>query len=661
MSILKTNNTSILKLHEEGSDDFVPYDDPEDLFETLTFKHESQVQQAREQLSVKLKGGFDDSYYLRAIIRSNWSTLATDQFYEYFIHYVMRMFPTYNYHEWRQDMIYHFCMCWCDSKKEYATHGASNCQKTSTMAMCSCAFWLLMPEYISIYVTSPYKDASESGIWANIVEFYEEVSDTHDWVDREVDCRHIESRHVIRMNDQKYPRGFLRVVTSDKVGKLVGRKPKTLDKGALIFILDEAPEFRGLMCSSVLTLLMNLKSVRNMRAWASGNFARPDDLLGRISYPDRHGGYRSLNVDRDFGWTTIRGGIVRRYDGHYSPNVKAGFNRWDGLNTKEDLESLLADSHGIERSPGYMRFGRSFPVLEEEMWTILNSQMIAKANVHRQPMWFDDKQQIYGFCDPGWGGDPAAIIGVQRGKIYEGGDIKDHIHVFVLPETIPVEVPDLDEDDFETINAQIVDYCIKWCFKHRVQYSNFGFDGSMRSAIVQEFDKRANRSNGRFRAIDNLGKPSDKDAQRIADGWKKGYAQKGGGGLRLASDLYVDFNTEQHFDIQYLMVHSQITSPDARYTDKAFDQLCNRMWDFRGNKKKIQTKKDYKEKNQGISPTESDILVGAVQMAIMRRFGFGAIQAARGNLNSNAAYSLSEKTKKVLDSGRIPGKLNRRF
>ncbi len=105
MSILKTNNTSILKLHEEGSDDFVPYDDPEDLFETLTFKHESQVQQAREQLSVKLKGGFDDSYYLRAIIRSNWSTLATDQFYEYFMHYVMRMFPTYNFHEMLQDMI----------------------------------------------------------------------------------------------------------------------------------------------------------------------------------------------------------------------------------------------------------------------------------------------------------------------------------------------------------------------------------------------------------------------------------------------------------------------------------------------------------------------------------------------------------------------------
>lgn len=256
-------NPSDYKIVTDG--EFSPVDDPEELFKYLEGKFKKAVRQSISQMSSYGKSGYEESFYVRQIIRSNFKEMDTSTLYMWIFYYMNLLYPEMSFNPWRQDMMYHWCKCWAEDYKEYSTHGASGCNKTSSMAMIAVAVWTIDPEYISIYVTSPYRQASESGIWSNITEQYEVLYEENTWIAKEVNSRHVETSHIIKLNDKRFPRGFIKIATVDQVGMMVGRKPKDVTRGGLFFIVDEAPEFKRRSKKSVLTLLQNLKSVDNMR------------------------------------------------------------------------------------------------------------------------------------------------------------------------------------------------------------------------------------------------------------------------------------------------------------------------------------------------------------------------------------------------------------
>ena len=99
----------------------------------------------------------------------------------------------------------------------------------------------------------------------------------------------------------------------------------------------------------------------------------------------------------------------------------------------------------------------------------------------------------------------------------------------------------------------------------------------------------------------------------------------------------LNFVTEMHFSLAATIQAGQLRG--AGMIDTAVAQLVRRGWSNTGAKKQIQTKVEYKKMNQGRSPDDSDVLIGAHEIAV--RMGF------RSNIKrtvSSAGSNLSPLT-----------------
>lgn len=553
---------------------------------------------------------------------------------DHFIRWMQYLWPDMDFDPWRIDMIKGFIYCKRNRKKEYCLHGASNCRKTSTIAMILCALWWLNPKFTTIYITSPYKEASETGLFSAVVEVYQEAKERHPWLEGE----YMPSKFSIRLDQSRYPRSFIRVATVDALGKMIGKKPKDPGKGMLIMACDEAPEFKPNTIKGFLKLLTNMKSLKNFMVIAAGNFAMVNDLLGILSEPALVHGYSSLIEEESSSWKTVRGGLVKRYNGEVSPNVILGYEKYEGINTEEYCREVESDGGG-KRSPDYYRFVLSFPVLDLDEFTILTIAKIQKNGGYKDPEWSGDTIVNYAFCDPGWGGDPCAIQKIQVGKAWfvneQTGErkLQHHIHIPEDKYEIKVKVPSATNDE-QPIEDQIVQQVKTWAFLNDVPHKNIGFDGSLRSGIVHAFASE----DPAFVPIDNLGTPTERNHGKFNPIWGKDKTSK---------DLYADYNTEQHFDVAGLVGSGQMTG--FQNVPEAVHNLTTRKWSWSGKKKKIEDKAEYKKSNRNKSPTGSDTLVGAVQMALRDGFAIGTKRSGRSFKHSTVAelYRRLEKKRRL--------------
>lgn len=85
------------------------------------------------------------------------------------------LFPSRIDHPWREKVLRAFHHCKVNGIKELMLLGSSNSTKTSTISDIIVELWLECPEATSIYITSPYKDATETGVWARVLEQFTEA------------------------------------------------------------------------------------------------------------------------------------------------------------------------------------------------------------------------------------------------------------------------------------------------------------------------------------------------------------------------------------------------------------------------------------------------------------------------------------------------------
>jgi hypothetical protein len=158
----------------------------------------------------------------------------------------------------------------------------------------------------------------------------------------------------------------------------------------------------------------------------------------------------------------------------------------------------------------------------------------------------------------------------------------------------PLDAPVTLEDQMAVMSGEYLKL-------HGVSRSNFGFDGSMRASVVQSIISILGTQ---VHAIDSSGTASD----RVGDltGHKK------------ASELYKNQVSEYWFNMAMVIQRGQFRG--ANMINAAINQLCRRKWNTVGTKKQIETKKDYKDANQGKSPNDADVLCGALEMAIRKGF-----------------------------------------
>ena len=537
------------------------------------------------------------------------------------------LFPSRTVHDWRERAIRSFYDAKIRNKKEIAWLGSSNSNKTGTMADLLLEIWWENPESTSIYITSPYEDATETGIWARIQEQFDEATGHHPWLPGKI----VPSKNSIIMYDRN-PLSFIKVVTVDAVGKLVGKKSKNFLEGIMIIAGDEMPEFKN-YGKALLDVLKNIRSVPNFYLLGAGNFADVNDLLGKIAEPDIEGGYESLDVDTDHEWDTVRGGIAIRFDGHRSPNIIAGKDYLPFVTSRAYLDDL-AKQEGGTRTPGYYRYGRSFPMLDFNEFTVTNAVKVKAGGAYEKLDWNSDAQTIGAHCDPGFGGDPCILTFWRFGDGYEFGQPLQAWELTEPPMTVPIEVGKVDPAGRDVIiDNQIAEYCKAELLKRRIPFNHFSFDGSMRSGIVQAMMRVIGVG---VVAID-AGGPATKRimsaVKQVVDPSEKQDKKK----IKTARDEFANFATEMHFAAASMIDSRQLRG--LQLSREAVTQLCTRRWRWSGKKREIEPKVSnehgarergwgYKLHSGGKSPNESDAIVGGIENA--RRLGFRLAGVAMG-------------------------------
>lgn len=531
------------------------------------------------------------------------------------------LFPSRVEHEWRERAMRSFYEAKIREKKEILWLGSSNSNKTGSMADLLLELWWEHPESTSIYITSPYEDATETGLWARILEQFDEATGLHPWLPGKVKA----SENMIVMYDRN-PLSFIKVVTVDKVGKLVGKKSKNFLEGIMIIAGDEMPEFKS-AGQALRDVLKNIRSVPNFYLLGAGNFADINDLLGVLAEPDIEGSYESLNVDYDQQWDTRRGGIAIRFDGHQSPNLRAGHDFLPFVTTKAYLADL-AKTEGGTRTPGYYRYGRSFPMLDFNEFTVTNAVKVKAGGAYEKLEWSSDPVIFGAHCDPGFGGDPCILSFWRCGTAFEYGQPIQVWELLEAPMTIPLEVGKKDAAGNDIIiDDQIALACKAELAKRKIPHSHFSFDGSMRAGIVQSMMRIIGVS---VVAID-AGGPATKRVlsavKQVVDPSEKVEPSKRK--IKTAREEFSNFATEMLFAASSAIDSRQLRG--LQLSREAVSQLCTRRWRWNGKRREVEPKVSresgareknwgYKSHSGGKSPNESDSIVGGIENA--RRLGF---------------------------------------
>jgi hypothetical protein len=520
------------------------------------------------------------------------------------------MFPRRVWHAWREERMQSIQECLERGIQELTWMGSSNSNKTADMADAAVTLWLTKPETTSIYVTSPYESATETGLWANILEQFHEAKDANP----ALPGKERKSDNSIVLHDRN-PRSFIRVTTVDQIGKLVGKKSRDFGEGLLVILADESPAFSPVASRALIRVLTNLWSVPNFMLINAGNFADTGDLLGVLSDPDEKdipNGWDGFDADRHFRWRTKRGGLALRFDGLRSPNVLAGEDKLPFVTTLAYIAKIAAQPGGLQ-SPDAMRFVRSSPVTSLNEFTVTNGERIRAGGCLDSFEWTADEILIGAFVDPGFGGDPCAMQKFKLGFTRIPGGRRHTLALWDAPHYIPVRVG-LKDDDGQPIppETQIAKGAKEISGRFGIPDSHVGYDGSMRANLAQKIGLIWSPH---VVAIDSQGpattravSATEKKEDGTAVTWKERVD-------RLLSEFW--FATSHAIDS--FQIRGLQLSP------KAVNQLCARRWNWAGRKKKVETKQEYKDSliaqgKTGESPNEADAVVGCVEMA--RRMGF---------------------------------------
>lgn len=533
--------------------------------------------------------------------------------------------------------------------------GSASSGKTDCFATLAVGITSIDPEYTTCFCAAPFLTAAESGMWGRIVTRFGQMTKANPemWAG----SQHHPSKNRITFPGTHAEGGFVELRTLDKVGKLQGKKSFSPLRGMLLLFCDEIALFPT---HDLLDLLDNLQMNPNFFCGTSCNFKSLEKLDGRLCEPEGRE-YSSLDLDADQGWPSAYASYTYRFDGHQSPNVVAKKVIYPYLLTEERRAAMEAQ-HGL-RGPKYLEQVRSFPNTSMSDYFVTSREKLRAGGVFDEFVAERGKPTRVAFCDPGFGGDPCRF-GVfefveARLQATDGAFYQHQVFQPVGPiETIIVDA--LKEPDEEwlsryraaspgaslrgggvvTVEAQIAVALAEMLADYGVPRANFGYDGSMRASIVQEI---ATVLGPEVSAFDYGGPATERDTfVPTADPQKSRN--------RVARETFTNFASETWFEAASVIQAGQLRGGEL--IPAALSQLCRRTWRFKGDRRAIETKEDFKAANNGRSPDDADVLCGAIEMARRRGFRF---ERKRGTGGSSGG--LVEK----LQAMREEGSVSRRF
>jgi hypothetical protein len=480
--------------------------------------------------------------------------------------------------------------------------GTASGGKTFSLAVSGMNFWGAAPKSTTFLVTSTDSESLKSKIWGTILDLHER--------DRLKIGHRINYEDAIVINPNAKDRDVrdaIKAIALPKgsegekaIGKVQGRK-----NANIIWAADEYGHMDPFVKKARSNLRMGCLS---FGFWACSNKPEEGDPMFQDAMPDPEKyplGWETPGLDELEGWETVGGGYCLYLDGLKSPNLQAPAGAKDPfpmLTRRESIEEERKESG--EDGYGWWKYVRAFPRAGSTHDKLIDSKFLERYRALEGPVWADPNWITVAGLDAAWtqGGDDCTADFGRVGVSETGVKILAH-----EPDAIRLNVKVSGKGTFE---EQLSHVFIEECRKrdcHVVAIDISGSGGRLANALVEVARKEGWKLE--MIAVDSAGRPDEDSVYPVGSVNKKGRELFD----RKVSEVWVGYRLAvQEGWIRGVSLTAKAT---REMNDRRISSDVDKKW-------VVEPKKDYKERNQGKSPDNSEARVLLCWGA--RKHGLGA-------------------------------------
>lgn len=516
------------------------------------------------------------------------------------------IWPSEDHHRWSDLVLKTMC-----EERITVVQGPRDAGKTRTASKWALVDYWASPDNTLTIMTSTGIRELELRVWGDIKTLYERGKEAFPWLPGNMN----QANHGIftdALDDRGDVRDFRRSLICVP---LIGGDGEWRGLDRFVGMKQDRRRLIGDECQFVPVTYVNTLDAFDKQdfkgAFLGNAIGGNGKALDKLAEPV--GGWSTLGeVTKTKTWRNKYDGITINLVGSDSPNFdKNRPKSYPYLIDKSDIDKIVK-RNGID-SPQYWTLALGIRKTGADAYKILPFELCERAGAFNTVIWSGaPRTRIYA-VDAGFGGDPCETMFVEFGENVDG----DQIICFHESGQVQIQVSSpLSPED------QIALAVKKEAGALGVPDENIFFDAGMRATLAVSFSRtispQVNAVNFGGPATD---RPVDEDTFIIDPKTKQRRLVK-------CSEQYSKFVTEMCYSVRGAVETEQVRG----LPKSAAEEFANREWHWvpgpLGERYELETKPEYKTRNNGNSPNKSDVTMIGLEGA--RRLGF-QIRKAREN------------------------------
>lgn len=477
--------------------------------------------------------------------------------------------------------------------------GAASMSKSYTMAVRLFLEWTRDPASTTVRVIGPSSEHLQDNLFSHLVRLHEgaslpmpgEVGDLFIGLSRRNRISSIKGL-VIPIGQNK------------KSGRLQGMKcfprktphPKFGPMSRMFVFLDEIENVPEGIWSDIDNILSNVSADvrRGIKIFGAFNPVNANAEVAKRAEPPF--GWKDLDPDKHYAWTSVRGWDVIRLDALKCENVIEGKVIFEGLQTRAGVEKIAKNAGGTE-SPGYLAMVRATYPLKGSVLSVFSPGIVHK--LRGEFIWYSDPAPV-GSVDLALEGTSNAVFsyglfGSATGVIFPPSleHPTGRKELFKVPGNVVVPRYGLQlQQQFVLPKGDTVamyESIVKMCRQLRIKPEHVCVDRTGNGAGVHDLLR-----NQWSLAVQGVNYSESATERKImAEDLKTPKEEY----KRIVTELW--FAMRKWSEFGYLLVAPLVD------VSKLFEQMTKRTYRTDGDKTKVESKADYISRGN-LSPDEAD-------------------------------------------------------
>lgn len=481
--------------------------------------------------------------------------------------------------------------------------GCRDSSKTRTVSKWAlCDYWC-WPEITLVLMTSTTAQGLEMRVFGDIKSLFSRAKDRFPFLEGNVvDAKKGIFTDDISKNDEvrDMRRGIVGIPTMTSEGEYQGMALKNfagIKQNNRRLIGDE---IQFISCDYLKVLDSMDKG--NFKCVLLGNMiADNGKALDRVSEPIN--GWSSIDeTPKTKVWKNKYNGITINLCGPDSPNFDPQTrDKYPYLLAQSDIDTVAARPMGKETVEWWSQImGLRKPGVVSDR--VLTVEIIKNYHGFDDVVWSQPPTLKILGIDAGFGGDECVMTYLECGQEVEGNQVAVFREQKVIPLTVGGKI---------TVEDQIAHMAKQYCDSLGIAYENVFIEAGMRATLAVSFGQILSPA---INAINFGGSATERPVSNDLFVYDEKTQQNR---LKKCSEHYSKFVTELSFSVREIVLSNQART----FPLFAAEEFQKRKWSLvYGEKYELESKVEYKERNNSKSPNYSDSVMVAVEGA--RRRGF---------------------------------------